>query len=169
MPTYNQLPLVKSNLSNTNPEQQITDADIMDQINTFFFAGSDTTSLALGWAFYLMAHHPEHQTRLREELLAAYADCPGDSDDAELDFGLVDALPFLDKVCKEALRLIPPVQSSIRVALKDDVIPTQYPVKLKTGEETFSIPIKKGQIVHIPIEGFNLDKSVWGEDSWIFK
>ncbi|KAG8895510.1 hypothetical protein FRB99_000505 [Tulasnella sp. 403] len=162
--------LIKSNLSNTIPEQQITDADIMDQINTFFFAGSDTTSLALAWTFLLLAEHPDMQTQLREEILASSGG-HGHEDDGEyeLDFNVIDNLPYLEKVVKESLRLIPPVHSSIRVALQDDVIPTQYPVKMTDGSERYSIPIQKGQYVHVPMEGFNLDKNVWGEDAWEFK
>jgi len=80
-----------------------------------------------------------------------------------------DELPFLDNVMKETLRLIPPVHSSLRVAMKDDFIPTRYPVKMRNGEERYGIPIEKGQFVHVAMEGFNLDKSVWGEDAWTFK
>lgn len=162
--------LMKSNLSNTNPEQQITDEDIMDQINTFFFAGSDTTSLALAWTFLLLCQKPQYQTQLREEILSVYTPPDGDEEpDYSLDFNVIDNLPFLDKVAKESLRLIPPVHSSIRVALQDDVIPTKYPVKLGDGTETYGVKIAKGQFVHVPMEGFNLDKTVWGEDAWEFR
>ncbi|KAG8906601.1 hypothetical protein FRC01_007948, partial [Tulasnella sp. 417] len=162
--------LIKSNLSNTNPEQRITDEDIMDQINTFFFAGSDTTSLALAWTFLLLCEKPQYQTRLREEILAVYTPPEGDEEpDYALDFNVIDNLPFLDKVTKESLRLIPPVHSSIRVALQDDVIPTKYPVKLADGTETHGVKIGKGQFVHVPMEGFNLDKTVWGDDAWEFR
>ncbi|KAG8926679.1 hypothetical protein FRC00_002659 [Tulasnella sp. 408] len=162
--------LIRSNLSNTNPEQQITDEDIMDQINTFFFAGSDTTSLALAWTFLLLCEKPQYQTQLREEILAVYTPPEGDEEpDYLLDFNVIDNLPFLDKVAKESLRLIPPVHSSIRVALQDDVIPTKYPVKLGDGTETHGVKIGKGQFVHVPMEGFNLDKTVWGDDAWEFK
>lgn len=138
----------------------------MDQINTFFFAGSDTTSLALDWTFLLLGERPGMQNRLREEILAAF---PDQEENQSLDFALIDNLPFLDKVIKESLRLIPPVHSSIRAALKDDIIPTQFPIKLADGTETHSVPIRKGQFVHVAMEGFNLDKSVWGEDAWEFK
>ncbi|KAG9008464.1 hypothetical protein FRB90_008857 [Tulasnella sp. 427] len=162
--------LIKSNLSNTDPEQQITDEDIMDQINTFFFAGSDTTSLALTWTILLLCEKPLYQKRLREEILSVYTPPDGDEEaDYSLDFSVIDNLSFLDKVSKESLRLIPPVHSSIRVALEDDVIPLKYPVKLRDGTETHGVKIAKGQFVHVPMEGFNLDKTVWGEDAWEFR
>ena len=63
--------LLKSNMStDIPPDQRITDADLLDNINTLAFAGSDTSSLALTWTLHLLAEHPEIQTRLRTELLA---------------------------------------------------------------------------------------------------
>ena len=35
---------------------------------TLFFAGQGTTANALSWAFWILAKHPEMQTRLREEI-----------------------------------------------------------------------------------------------------
>ena len=109
-----------------------------------------------------------HFNDLPEELLRQILVGGWDSFDT-FDFAVIDSLPYLDKVCKESLRIIPPVQSSIRVALQDDIIPTQYPIKLSNGQETNSIHIRQGQVVHVPIEGFNLDRSVWGEDAWLYK
>lgn len=54
------------------------------------------------------------------------------------------SLPYLDHVVKEALRLIPPVHSTLRVAAKDDRIPTS------DGTE---VVIRAGQFVHIALEG----------------
>ncbi|KAG8864404.1 hypothetical protein FRB97_005055, partial [Tulasnella sp. 331] len=157
--------LIRSNLLETNASQRIADRDIMDQINTFFFAGTDTTSLALGWTFLLLAQNPEMQSRLREEILSVFPT----HEDCEPDFPAIDNLPYLDKVTKESLRVIPPIHSSLRVACQDDVIPTQFPVKMKDGSETYSVPIQKGQFVHVSVEAFNQDKTVWGEDAWDFK
>jgi hypothetical protein len=32
-----------------------------------------------------------------------------------------------------------------------------------------SITVPKGSFVHVPVEAFNLDKEMWGEDAWEFK
>ncbi|KAG9003004.1 hypothetical protein FRB94_001626 [Tulasnella sp. JGI-2019a] len=160
--------LMKSNLSEANPSQRIADRDIMDQINTFFFAGTDTTSLALGWTFLLLAQNPEMQTKLREEIHSVSHSYEND-DSVDTDFSIIDNLPYLDKVTRESLRVIPPIHSSLRVACRDDVIPTQFPVKMKDGSETHSVPIRQGQFVHVSVEPFNQDKTVWGEDAWEFK
>ncbi|KAL1743042.1 cytochrome P450 [Schizophyllum fasciatum] len=63
--------LLKSNMStDIPPDQRITDADLLDNINTLAFVGSDTSLLALTWTLHLLAEHPDIQTCLREELFA---------------------------------------------------------------------------------------------------
>ena len=169
---------MKSNLStDIPPDQRMSDEDILNNVNTLMFAGTDTSSLTLTWALWLLAKNPEVQDRLREELSTVH--CPealGDLSVDEIDslYGNISGLPYLDNVIKEALRLVPPVHSSIRVAGKDDEIPTSQPFKIQKpggSVETVTMPIcvAKGTMVHIPIEAFNLDKSVWGQDAWEFR
>jgi hypothetical protein len=159
--------LVKSNLSEDIPaDQRISDDDLLFQISTFLFAGSDTTSLALTWALHILSK-PEYQhcqTRLREELMQVDT-----SADVLQFFSDLDALPFLDNVAKEVLRLVPPVHSSIRVATTADIIPTSQPVQMLDGTLSKGIPIARGTMVHVAIEGFALDRGVWGPDAWQFK
>jgi len=155
----------------------MSDEDILNNINTFMFAGSDTSSLAITWTLWLLAKNPEVQDRLREELSTVHY--PGTFGDLSVDeinslYGSISELPYFDKVIKEALRFAPPVHSSIRVATKDDEIPTSQPFKIRKpggGTEMVTTPIRvaKGTMVHIPIEAFNLDKWVWGQDAWEFK
>ena len=168
---------MKSNLStDIRPDQRLSDDDILNNINTFMFAGSDTSSLSLTWALWLLSKNSEVQDRLREELSTVH--CPESFGDLTLDevdslYESISELPYLDKVLKETLRLIPPIHSSLRVAVQDDVIPTSQPYKIQKpgGAVLVTSPIRmaKGTIVHIPIEAFNLDKSVWGPDAWEFK
>jgi len=47
-----------------------------------------------------------------------------------------------------------------------------YPVRKRDGtidEGKRSVSVPKGSFVHVPVEAFNLDKGVWGEDAWEFK
>ena len=160
-----------------SPDQRLSDEDILNNINTVMFAGSDTTSLTLSWTLWLLAKHPEVQDRLREELsVVHYPDTFGDLSVDEINslHSNISELPYLDKVTREALRLVPPVHSSIRVAMEDDEIPTSQPFKIRRpggGVETVTMPIKvaKGTIVHVSIEALNLDRYVWGQDAWEFK
>ena len=172
------LGLVKSNMSTDIPQdQRLSDEDILNNINTMLFAGSDTSSLAITWTLWLLAKIPGVQDRLREELSTVH--CPESFEDLSPDeidslFDSISELPFFDKVIKESFRIIPPIHSSLRVAVQDDVIPTSQPYKMKTpggGAVTVTSPIRvaKGTLLYVPIEGFNLDKSVWGPDAWEFK
>lgn len=176
--SIDEIPLVKSNVAvDLPPDQRISDEDILNNVNTFMFAGSDTSSLAVTWTLHLLAKHPEVQAKLRNEMLAAL---PGLSsqdisqfteDEIHTVYNTIASLPLLDKVIRESIRLIPPVHSSIRVATKDDEIPTSYPVLLRDGtaDTKQSVTIAKGTFVHIAVEGFNKDKDFWGTDAWEFK
>ncbi|KAF9521013.1 hypothetical protein BS47DRAFT_1335116 [Hydnum rufescens UP504] len=177
--------LVRSNMAaDVDPSQRISDLDISNQINTFLFAGSDTTSLGLSWCLLFLAQKPEIQARLRTELDSLARQYEHSDDDgyatAEF-FALIDKLPLLDNICRETLRFVPPVHSSIRVALKDDVIPISSQMrfegkdaeaKLAHMKKSFpagdGIRIAKGEFIHIAVEGFNLSKDVWGEDAHEF-
>lgn len=166
---------VKSNLAtDLPPDQRISDEDILHNINTFMFAGSDTTSLALTWTLLLLAKHPESQHRLRTELLEVVPSTPVSrltTEEIESLYNAVSNLPYLNDVARESLRLIPPVHSSLRVATQDDDIPTSYPVHLRDGttSDQKCIRVSKGSFVHVPVEAFNLDKEMWGQDAWDFK
>ncbi|KAG5342918.1 hypothetical protein C0989_005866 [Termitomyces sp. Mn162] len=169
--------LMKSNAStDLPPEHRISDEDILHNINTFMFAGSDTTSLSVTWTLLMLARHPETQTRLREELLSVACFSTGDltsltEDEIHSLYDNIANLSFLNNVCRESLRLVPPVHSSIRVATQDDVVPTSYPVCRRDGtidEGRRSVTVPKGSFVHVAVEGFNLDKGIWGDDAWEF-
>ena len=49
----------------------------------------------------LLAKHPEAQQKLRREILDAFAAKEGE----DLDYDALTALPYLDAVCRETLRL----------------------------------------------------------------
>lgn len=170
------------------PSQRISDEDILHNINTFMFAGSDTTSLALTWTLLLLAQHPPLQRRLRAELLSIVPPSHNSldkqqeastltSEEIESLHNTLSGLPYLHNVARESMRLIPPVHSSLRVATKDDDVPVSFPVWEKQGDGSFkaglncagTVRVPKGSFVHVPVEAFNLDKGVWGEDAWKFK
>lgn len=166
--------IVKSNLAADLPqEQRISDEDILNNINTFLFAGSDTSSLAVTWTLLLLAQNPVYQNQLRSEMLSIQL-LPTSTlteDEIQSLYSSISDLPFLDKVVRESIRLIPPVHSSIRVATQDDELPTSYPVlnRDRSISDRTSVSITKGTFVHVAVEGFNLDKTFWGEDAWEFR
>ena len=60
------------------------------------------------------------------------------------------------------------VPGTLRVAMKDDFIPTSEPVTMNDGSQQYGVHVAKGTHVHISYEGFNSLKEIWGEDAWEF-
>lgn len=58
------------------------------------------------------------------------------------------ALPYLDAVCRETLRLHPPVPFAGRVAQKDDVIPLEETFTDVNGRVWDCIKVAKGDFVN---------------------
>lgn len=71
---------------------------------TFLAAGHETTSVAISWALYLLAQHPDEQNLLREELVNAFPD----KLNFNPTFDVINSLEYLNCIAKETLRLIPP-------------------------------------------------------------
>jgi cytochrome P450 len=63
----------------------------------------DTTSNALSRILHLLATHPDVQNKLREEITAKFR-----SSDGNISYDELVALPYLDAVCRETLRLYVP-------------------------------------------------------------
>ena len=68
--------------------------------STFTFAGADTTSNALSRILHLLCQHQDVQDKLRAEIRAAT-----EQYGAEIPYDELSALPYLDAVCRETLRL----------------------------------------------------------------
>ncbi len=79
---------------------------------TLFLAGHETTALATGFSWYLLAQHPQYFARLRAE-----------------------GLPFALQVLKESMRLYPPAYGLARSAVRDTMI-GGFPIK--EGELVFA-------------------------------
>lgn len=94
---------------------------------TVILAGHETISSSMSWALLALARAPEVQDQLRRELLAF----PSESPNAEE----LQALPCLDKVAKEVLRLHAPVFTTLKAATKDSIIPLARPVVDKNGNK----------------------------------
>jgi cytochrome P450 len=81
------------------------DADVVDELRTLLIAGHETTSIAIAWALHWLHRHPEALARLRAELASL-----GPTPTAEA----LGALPLLEAVCHETLRLRPIVLGVVR-------------------------------------------------------
>lgn len=97
---------------------RFSDQDIINHMIFTMMAAHDTSTITLTMMGYFLAKHPEWQDRVREECLAL--------DKEALDFDDLDALPAMDMVFKETLRMNPPVGMLARATLKDTEIDGHY-------------------------------------------
>ncbi|TEB31341.1 cytochrome P450 [Coprinellus micaceus] len=154
--------LVRANMATDIPEhQRMSDTDVLAQVPTFLVAGHETTSTSTTWALYALSKDLEVQRKLREELLQVSTDDPTMDE--------LNALPYLDAVTRETLRLHAPVSSTLRVAVKDDTIPLSTPVTDRDGKTHEYLHVRKGQTLFVPIVPINRDAAIWGEDGHEFK
>ena len=93
--------------------QGMTDAQLRNEIAVMMFAGHETTSVTLTWAFYLLSQNPLVEAQLHAELsrvLAGRAPTMAD----------LPNLPYTRAVIDETLRLYPPAFGVTRQSLKAD-------------------------------------------------
>jgi len=151
--------LLRENME-ASMEDRLSDNELLGQVTSLTFAATDTTSGALSRIFHLLALHKDVQTRLREEILEARKQNGGE----DLGYDTLVSLPYMDAICRETLRLYPPVSSIIRSARQDIILPLGVPIKGKNGKEINAIPIPKGTDVIGSIIGSNRNPQFWGPD-----
>ncbi|KAK4673346.1 hypothetical protein QC763_111120 [Podospora pseudopauciseta] len=113
-----------------NGEEGLSFDTMRDQIMTFLGAGHDTTATAVAWTVHLLSTHPEIQSKLREEIrehMPFLFDASTRHDPRLLASVDPDKLPFMDNVCRESLRYIPPIPMTVRQSIADDTL-GQYKV-----------------------------------------
>jgi len=114
------------------------------------------------WALVELSRYPEKQERLRQELFASFSTRDPTHDD------FTSALPYLDSVLREILRLHPPVTQLIRIAEEDDILPLATHIKDASGAQKESICVAKGESIIVPIRALNCSKTLWGPDALEF-
>ncbi|KAM5542773.1 hypothetical protein V8D89_003734 [Ganoderma adspersum] len=155
--------LLKENMKAAD-EDRLPDSELLAQMNTFILAGVDTTSNALSRVLHTLCQHQDVQDKLRAEIRAAI-----EQYGVEIPYDELAALPYLDAVCRETLRLYAPANVSFRQAKKDTVLPLSQPVRGVDGTMMTEIPVAKGTVVISNIPACNKNKSVWGEDALEWK
>lgn len=92
-------------LRSTVNGEPLSDADIREEVDTFMFAGHDTTASGIAFTLHNLAKYPEIQQKAFEEIRNVIGD------DVSTRVGLkeLNELSYLELVIKETLRLYPPV------------------------------------------------------------
>ncbi|XP_020295585.1 cytochrome P450 4C1-like [Pseudomyrmex gracilis] len=123
-------------------ENQLSDADIREEIDTFMFEGHDTVAMGIIFSLLLLAEHKDVQDRVREEV-----DEVMENNGGKLTMTALQNLPYLERCLKESLRLYPSVPFISRVVSQD--------VKL----QSYTIPA--GTVLHINIFDTHRDPKFW--------
>uniref|UniRef100_K3XBX3 Cytochrome P450 n=1 Tax=Globisporangium ultimum (strain ATCC 200006 / CBS 805.95 / DAOM BR144) TaxID=431595 RepID=K3XBX3_GLOUD len=115
---------------------------------TFIFAGWDTTSGSITYAFYALIQNPQAQEQLFDEL--------ENLQKSSLTYDDIKKLKYLDAVVSESMRLYPIVPFDKKMAAQDDHLPDG--TFIPAGTEIVYSPWYMGR--HNPI---------WGDDPMVFR
>ena len=99
-----------------DPEENLSDIQIVSETNFFLTAGSETTALIMMWTVLLVYLDPVILAKLRRELDGAFPDVefrrdlgtPRSVSFTPLPDETLRRLPYLDACIKEAMRFLPP-------------------------------------------------------------
>jgi cytochrome P450 len=94
---------------------RMTDQQLRDEAVTLFVAGHETSAVTLAAALHFIAHDPQVQRRLQDEVTAVLGDRAPTAAD-------LPALGYVERVVKEALRLFPPPYGIDREVAEDVTI-----------------------------------------------
>ncbi|GAA5831678.1 hypothetical protein JCM3766R1_004976 [Sporobolomyces carnicolor] len=160
--------LLKS--ASTDAKAKMSAEELRGQLTTFLLAGHETTSTSLTWTLWTLSRYPEVQSKLRAEIREARKKAKTNGLE-EIESDDLSALPYLDAVTREILRLESPVSATIRHAAQDDMIPLSRPIRsnLDPNETVSHISVKRGQILFIPITAVNHSKEIFGPDASEFR
>lgn len=150
--------IVKDNMKmEAAGEASLSFETMRDQVMTFLGAGHDTTATGVAWTLHLLSTHPDIQQRVRDEIKQYYPFLfdPATRNDVERLSAIdADRLHYLDNVCRESLRYIPPIPMTVRQSLADD----------KLGG--YDVPA--GTTVYIHANAIHRLPSFWGDNADAF-
>jgi len=145
--------------------------EVVDHMNFLMMAAHDTITSSATSLIWLLAKHPEWQEKLRQEILAVTGGLDKDGNPRDLAYDDMGKLELTEMAFKEALRMIPPVPSMPRRALKDFeyggyTIPAGTPVGISVAgthmmEEYWPEPAKFDPMRFTPDQVKSRHKYAW--------
>lgn len=93
--------------------------EVVDHMSFLMMAAHDTITSSATSLIYYLAVNPQWQEKLREEVMAVTGGPDGSGTPRSLDYDDLGKLELTEMAFKEALRMVPPVPSMPRRALKD--------------------------------------------------
>ncbi|CEF69640.1 Cytochrome P450 4V2 [Strongyloides ratti] len=121
-----------SHLLELRAENSLSDEDIREEVETFMFAGHDTTSSLHAFLWWSLACHPEIQNRVYDEIYDIFG-----NDDRDVKPEDLNKLKYTEMVIKETLRMFPTIPFIVR-RLINEVEVCGYTLPKETN---FNFPI----------------------------
>ncbi|XP_022256706.1 cytochrome P450 4V2-like, partial [Limulus polyphemus] len=131
----------------------LSEEDVREEVDTFMFAGHDTTASGLSWTIYLLGLYPDIQEKVRKELDAVFCDDP----DRTLTMDDLHQLKFLECVIKESHRLYPPAPFIAR-ELEEDLMIKDFNVGAGTTCIIFPYMLHRDPKIYPNPEKFDPDR-----------
>ncbi|XP_018403538.1 PREDICTED: cytochrome P450 4d1, partial [Cyphomyrmex costatus] len=126
-------------------KQNIMQQEIHDNVMTMLLTASDSISVTMNFAIFMLANFPNIQEKVYQELLEIYGTETTKS--APIKYDDLQHMHYLDRVIKETMRLFPPAPLIIRRVTKD----------LEIGEAV----VPKGADIIIGIIKMQRDEKYW--------
>uniref|UniRef100_A0A0G7ZNY5 Cytochrome P450 CYP86N2v2 n=1 Tax=Picea glauca TaxID=3330 RepID=A0A0G7ZNY5_PICGL len=126
---------------------------------SFILAGSDTTSVALSWFFWLLLQHSHVEENILKEIHRILKDRPAHvkpGDPVCFSREELKEMHYLHACLSETMRLYPPVPLGRKEAIEDEVLPD-------------GTPMKKGTAIMYVTYAMGRMESIWGSDCMEFK
>ena len=122
-------------LVNESNKTTLTDEEIIGNAMLFLVAGYETTASLLAFASYVLAVHPDIQSRLRTEIQEAK------KKNEDLDYETLTSLPYLGAFINETLRMYPPVTRFDRHCSEDVTLEYNGKTIRMCKGDSFVIPV----------------------------
>nr|BAK20187.1 cytochrome P450 [Postia placenta] len=145
-----------------DPSTRMSRYEVISQMRSIMFAGSETTTSTMSCALLELARHPEYQDRLRAEIRVVEKSIRARGGGG-LTAAHADAMPYLQAFLKEVVRVHPAVPYMYRRPVRDEVLPLSTPITTRSGKVISEVPIRKTLRLILSVPGYNMDKDVWGE------
>ncbi|XP_022918968.2 cytochrome P450 4d2-like [Onthophagus taurus] len=107
-------------LQSTLDGKPMTDEEIREEVDTFMFAGHDTTASGISFILYCISKYPDVQQKVCDEI----EEILGNDKNLIPTIKQLNEMKYLEMVIKESLRLFPPVPIFARSPLNDTSHPS---------------------------------------------
>lgn len=148
------MPLIDTLLRTNVDGEPLSNRDIEDEVNTFLFAGHDTTSHALSFFLYNVAKYPTVQEKVFEEIITVFGGVPENS---QISIRKLSELKYLEAVIKESMRMFATIPFIGRQILEEATIGDLH-LPADTNVSLFLFGMFRSEKLFRNAETFNPDR-----------